>query len=190
MKKGRAIHAILITPTQLYNRYGVWPPPTNGPEPGAESSRAYSQKFTNEPFNDPFFSSGFGGSAFHFTDPFVLFSSLFGDIHNLHRNFFEDDDPFFSDPFPSPFSRSPFGNSFGLSTRPPFGSLFGPGPMFSGFLDSANTRVSSQVSDAVGRSGRWVSQSTVTRSINGRTEQVTKRRDAQVGTGACTPPHL
>lgn len=175
-------HVMLTVPLQLYDRYRVWPPPSR-PEPGAGPSRGYSQTPFNQPFSDPFFSAGFGGRAFHFTDPFDLFNSLFGDIHNIHRGFFEDDDPFFSDPFPSTFSRSPFGQPFGQSTRSPFGSLFGPGPMFSGLLGSANTRAYSQVSEAVGRSGQWVSQSTMTRSINGRTEQVTKRRDAQVSTG-------
>ncbi|KAH9924731.1 uncharacterized protein B0H18DRAFT_1010949 [Fomitopsis serialis] len=163
---------------KLYDRHGVWPPPT-APDPDARASQNYYQSSFNQPFSDPFFSSGFGGRSFAFTDPFELFSSLFGDIHNLHRGFFEDDDPFFSNPFPTSSSRSPFGDPFGLSTRSPFGSLFGPGPMFSGLLDSPNTRSYSQVNEAVGRSGQWVSQSTMTRSINGRTEQITKRRDAR-----------
>lgn len=179
-------HVVLTDLMQLYDRYGVWPPPS-GPEPSAGPSRSYSQASFNQPFSDPFFSSAFGGRAFHFTDPFELFNSLFGDIHNMHRAFFEDDNPFFSDPFPSASSRAAFGQPFGLSTRSPFGSLFGPGPMFSGLLESSNTSVYRQMNEAVGRSGQWVSQSTMSRSINGRTEQITKRRDAKVSTVQILP---
>ncbi|KAH9839890.1 uncharacterized protein C8Q71DRAFT_855197 [Rhodofomes roseus] len=161
---------------KLYDRSGVWPPPT-APEPDARAWRGARQSSFDQVFSGPFHSSGFGGRPFSFTDPFDLFNSLFGDIHNLHRSFFEDDVPFSSDPFPSSFSRSPFGDPFGFSTRSPFGSIFGAGPMFSGLLDSP--RGYSQVSEAVGRNGHWVSQSTMSRSINGRTEQITKRRDAQ-----------
>ncbi|KZT65739.1 DnaJ-domain-containing protein [Daedalea quercina L-15889] len=165
---------------ELYDRTSIWPPRT-GPEPDARGSQNFRQPSFDQPFPDPFFSSGrgFGGRSFVFTDPFVLFNSLFGDMHNMHRAFFEDDDPFFSDPFSAPSSRSPFGDPFGSSRRSPFGSFFGTGSMLSGLLDSPNTRTYSQVNEAVGRNGQWVSQSTMTRSINGRTEQITKRRDAR-----------
>lgn len=175
---------------QLYDRYGVWPPPTAEPEPQRRSS---TRPFRSDPFSDPFFSDPFGSSRhpFTFTDPFVLFNSLFGD---LHRAFF-DEDPFFEDPLSarSPFDRMGMGDPFGHSIFG--GSLFGPRPGLmiggpgsmlrqmadaSGSGDNSNSRMYSAVSQAVGRNGQWVSQSTMSRTINGRTEVITKRRDIEV----------
>ncbi|CCL99671.1 uncharacterized protein FIBRA_01692 [Fibroporia radiculosa] len=174
---------------KLYDRYGVWPPPATGPD---SSRRTNHRQNSFDAFNfDPFGSFGHQQS-FVFTDPFVLFNSLFGDIHQLHRQFF-DDDPFSASQFHGAFGRSPFdrmGDPFGHTLMSPFGGsifgsgpgLLGSGPMFSDFM-GPNSRPGGasygSVSEAVGRNGQWVSQSTVTRSINGRTETTTKRRDAE-----------
>ncbi|EMD38946.1 hypothetical protein CERSUDRAFT_81740 [Gelatoporia subvermispora B] len=176
---------------KLYDRYGVWPPPEPSaepqPNPRSNYHRATVDPFGSNPFSsDPFFSSGFGFGPhrpFTFTDPFVLFNSLFGDLHGAF-----EENPFFSDPFLSPFdSRSPFGmdpferamvSPFG--SRSPFGSLFGPSPTMHGLPgSSSSTRSYSAVSRSIGMNGQWVSQSKMTRTVNGRTETIHKRRDAQ-----------
>lgn len=73
---------------------------------------------------------------------------------------------------------------------PPFGfgstSLFGPtqaGSMLSALMDAPmrpGMSSYSSMSHAIGQNGQWVSQSQVQRTINGRTETITTRRDAQV----------
>ncbi|KAI0331447.1 DnaJ-domain-containing protein [Cubamyces sp. BRFM 1775] len=190
---------------KLYDKHGVWPPPTEQPDFGRTSSR---QPF--DAFNDPFFSSPFGSSSrrgFAFTDPFELFNSLFGDIHSafdndpflagtpfsrspfddpFFRSSFNDpffrssfNDPFFRSSFNDPFFRSPFGgSSFGgsLLGPSPFGSLLG-GPMFSQ-IEGGSSRMYSSRTEAVGRNGQWVSRSQMTRTVNGRTEVITKMIDA------------
>ncbi|KAF9820629.1 hypothetical protein IEO21_01332 [Rhodonia placenta] len=176
---------------KVYDRYGVYPPPAQ-PEPQRRPSTRGDRFFSSDPFSDPFFSRG--PSMFTFTDPFVLFNSLFGDIH---RTFFDMDDsdpfmsdPFFSDPF-SPFGRMGMGRSmFGGSLLAPHPSLMlgGPGSMFAQLADaepSGSRRMYSSATEAIGRSGQWVSQSTMSRTINGRTEVITKRRDAEVNIEFC-----
>ncbi|OCH87507.1 DnaJ-domain-containing protein [Obba rivulosa] len=181
---------------KLYDRHGVWPPPELSAEPGPQPSSGFRRNtmdsFGSNPFtSDPFFTSGFGFGPrqhFNFTDPFVLFNSLFGDLHRVF-----EEDRLFSEPFPSPFgTHSPFGPDpfeptmmSPFSTRSPFGSFFGPGPSspLRGFMDatrsSTNTRSYSSVSRSVSMNGQWVSQSKMTRTVNGRTETIDKRRDAQ-----------
>ena len=126
---------------------------------------------------------------FVFTDPFELFNSLFGDFHGAFH-----DDPFFNDlpghhssfdPMFGPGSR--WGGIFGHPALSPFGSQFpfgGPRPllemMHGGLGSSDNVRSYSSVTQAIGNGdGSWVSQSKMTRSVNGRTETIVKRRDAQ-----------
>lgn len=75
-----------------------------------------------------------------------------------------------------------FGDS--LFDSPFGGSLLGPS-MFSGPLITdggmgSSRRSYSAVSQAMGSGGRWVSQSQMTRTINGRTETIIKKRDAEV----------
>ncbi|KAK7686420.1 hypothetical protein QCA50_010644 [Cerrena zonata] len=170
---------------ELYDRHGVWPPPS-APEASSDHFRSPYDSF----MPDPFFHTPFGSNRrpFAFTDPFDLFNSIFGDIH---RHF--DDDPFFSGSFPA---RSPFRDDFPFgphSHGDPFGgTLFGPTLLGSSFgrsffdgipgheFPSGETRrVYSSSSSAFGSNGQWVSQSQATRIINGRTETITKRRDAQ-----------
>ncbi|TBU49180.1 hypothetical protein BD309DRAFT_852171, partial [Dichomitus squalens] len=188
---------------KLYDKHGVWPPPAEQPDAGRSSARS-PFGFPGDPFaNDSFFSGHFGsgshsrGPQWTFTDPFELFNSLFGDLHAAF-----DNDPFFANtpftrsPFDDPFFRSPFGSSpfgdpFGgsLFCSSPFGgspfggSLLGGSP-FGGFLtgpamNSSNTRVYSSRSQTIGSNGRFVSQSQTTRTVNGRTESITKRVDAE-----------
>jgi DnaJ homolog subfamily B member 6 len=195
---------MLIRPvSQLYDQYGTWPPPTATAQPSAgpsfrQSSNPFSAFGPNNPFEtDPFFTGRPFGRPAHmayaFTDPFELFHSLFGDIHHMHDDF---DDPFFGhSPFmSSPLGMStPFGTGMGLHgswggplTMAPFGPFAGRS-MLSSFASSAamapNMRSYSSTMQSLGSGGHggWVSQSTMTRSINGRTETITTRRDAQVG---------
>ncbi|KAI0080128.1 DnaJ-domain-containing protein [Panus rudis PR-1116 ss-1] len=166
---------------ELYDKHGVWPPPTEEPRTSHRDDSGPGPSF--DPFiNDPFFNRPFGARrGFMFTDPFELFNSIFGDLHGHF-----DDDPFIRDPFPSIFGRDPFTSQFG---RDPFGgsfmSPFGPGfpfgrSLLSDFptdMGSASTR--SFVSSSVGINGQWVSQSKMTRTINGRTETIITKKDAQ-----------
>ncbi|KAI0675513.1 hypothetical protein C8Q78DRAFT_964120 [Trametes maxima] len=173
---------------RLYDKHGVWPPPTERPDYPRRSSRA---QFSQSMFaNDPFFQTPFGSGSrsnrgFAFTDPFELFDSLFGDLHNAFDNdpFFAGtpfvrspfNDPFFRTPFDSdPMLRSVFGNS--MFGGPPFGTLMG-GPMFPQ-IEGGSSRVYSSRTEAMGHNGQWVSRSQMTRTINGRTETITKRVDA------------
>ncbi|KAI0641933.1 hypothetical protein C8Q79DRAFT_918199 [Trametes meyenii] len=179
---------------KLYDKHGVWPPPAERPDYPRRPSR---DQFSQNPFfNDPFFQTPFGSGAraergFAFTDPFELFNSLFGDLHNAFDNdpFFSGtpfvhapfNDPFFRSPFDndpvfrSAFGGSPFGNSmFGGS---PFGALMGDA-MFPQIEGGSSSRVYSSRTEAVGQNGQWVSRSQMTRTVNGRTETITKRVDA------------
>ncbi|KAI0367033.1 DnaJ-domain-containing protein [Pilatotrama ljubarskyi] len=183
---------------KLYDKHGVWPPPEERPNYGRTSSR---EAHMSDPYsNDPFFNTPFGfgsgsrsrGGPFGFTDPFELFNSLFGDLHSAFENdpFFAGtsfsrspfDDPFFRSPFDNdPFFRStPFGGPmFGGSLfggRSPFGALMG-GPMFPQ-IEGGSSRMYSSRTEAVGRNGQWVSRSQMTRTVNGRTEVITKCIDA------------
>ncbi|CAL1714784.1 unnamed protein product [Somion occarium] len=167
---------------ELYDRSGAWPPPSAPEEPRANyRSRSRAEPF--DPFmGDPFFSSAFGSRGpFAFSDPFELFNSIFGD---MNRHF--DDDPYFNDAFPS--MRSPFGAFGGSMMRDPFGGSmltpFTPGfPFGRSLLDDMQggqgRRVYSSTSSGGGANGQWVSQNRMTRTINGRTETIIKRRDAQ-----------
>ncbi|KAI0091714.1 hypothetical protein BDY19DRAFT_904326 [Irpex rosettiformis] len=181
---------------KLYDQCGVWPPtvetqPQAGPSYNSQN-RTFSAFGSHNPFEtNPFFSSRPSpfGTPFHFTDPFELFNSLFGDTHRPGFDWGDDfNDPFFGGghPFMSPpFSAGPLGMAFG--PRDPWGrplmGQFGPfagHPMLSAFgAGNPNVHSYSSTSQAIGSGGNWVSQSTVTRSINGRTETITKRRDAQ-----------
>ncbi|KAI0766908.1 hypothetical protein BD413DRAFT_605673 [Trametes elegans] len=182
---------------KLYDRYNVWPPPADRPE---YTRRPSQSAFTSDAFaHDPFFNGsplGGGGrgrphAGFAFTDPFELFNSLFGDLHRAFENdpFFAGtpfsrspfDDPFFRSPFGDPFSRGPFGGGgggllFGGGT--PFMALMGPGMAFPQ-LEGGQSNVYSSRTEAVGVNGQWVSRSQMTRTVNGRTEVITKRIDAE-----------
>ncbi|KAI0741416.1 hypothetical protein C8Q80DRAFT_1194360 [Daedaleopsis nitida] len=179
---------------QLYDKHGVWPPPAEQPTyspstRGAEDPLAF---FMNNPFaNDPFFSSPFGGPRrpFVFTDPFELFNSLFGDVHRgFSDDYFFPHVPSQRSPFDDPFFRTPFAASSSQMRDPFAGTIFG-GSMLGGMLggsmlpameDMSGTRVyRSSSTQMMGSDGQFVSRSQMTRTINGRTEVITKRIDAQ-----------
>lgn len=172
---------------KAYDQHGVWPPPT------AQESYTQGnwQRPAREPFQDPFFQDPFfrqpffGHSPqagpffpssrhqhFHdFTDPFILFNQIFGDLHQA-------------------FSRDPFGDSFGHRDDGPFGRGF-MSPMSMphitsspfGFLTGGNLNAYSSSSSggfAGGPSGsRWVSESYTTSNVNGITHTKAVRRDSQ-----------
>jgi DnaJ family protein B protein 6 len=127
--------------------------------------------FPDDPFDFPF--------PHHtgFTDPFRLFESIFGDLHHTMG------DPFFSDPWRRDRRHDLHHRGTGSFFDD---SLIGVGFPFdrSNVFDDVNrgrSRVYSQMSrGAMSPDGRWVSESRMTRSINGVTESVWKRRDAAV----------
>ncbi|KAI5121626.1 hypothetical protein M0805_001155 [Coniferiporia weirii] len=172
---------------RIYDRQGEWPPPEVQQDPYAD--RAHRHGHHSTPFDDPFFAHPFGASPgsrpqarspFGFTDPFALFNSIFGDTRHPF------DDPFFAGS--GAFGSHPFGHSS------PFGGSFGGNPalgMFPGMnmhpalgdpfqSQIANFQSSSQggFSHGSNGNGHWVSQSRMTRTINGVTESVWKRTDS------------
>lgn len=148
----------------------------------------HSHPFDHDFFNRSFFSGPFGASSsrsrgrtnpFTFTDPFALFDAIFED---MHRQF---DGPFFGNT--SPFGRqssnhaSPFDRMgmFPFGALPPFpNSLLALDSSFPGgsSFHSSQTLVPPSGS----RNDHWVSQSRMTRTINGVTESVWKRTDSNV----------
>jgi len=156
--------------------HGVWPPPE--PEyPSRPSHRHHTSSrrhtYHHDPFSDPFFSR-----SFVFTDPFVLFESIFRDMHpgphhhSRHRRPSSWDDPFHFDPFQErrahrfPETDS-FMNSMHRNMMAPFGtSLFSAFPSISMSMPR--------------ESGRWTSESTMSQTINGVTHTIHKRRDWDV----------
>ena len=167
-----------------FDQHGVWPPPAPTPqEPFANGPRDhFSDPFSRGPFSRDPFSRGprmdpFGGFGFGshpgprgFTDPFVLFNSIFGD---LHRAF--EEDPFFNDSFGRRgFESNHFGNGF-------FGRDF-PSMLASPFDLSGRGMGSSrmQVSSNGGNGGRWVSESWSSSTVNGVTHTKCVRKDSEV----------
>lgn len=109
-----------------------------------------------------------------FTDPFRLFESIFGELHNA-----------MFDPF-VPRRRDRHHDVHHQRGRGFFDDHHGMGfPFDRGFDDTMNpsgrTRVYSQVSrSTVTPDGRIVSESRMTRTVNGVTESIWKRRDRSV----------
>ncbi|KAI6044182.1 hypothetical protein EDC04DRAFT_2599537 [Pisolithus marmoratus] len=174
-------YEVLNDPTnrKLYDEHGVWPPPTpqaNGQPSGWDSfngpssrSPFFSEPFFSDPFFsrgriDPFSSFGFGRTPFRgFTDPFVLFNSIFGDIH---RAFSED--PLFNDPFDRPYTGG-FPSPFSLVAGSPFGAPRGN-------MQSISSSSHGMLS---GGNGRWTSETWTTQTINGVTQTKCIRRDSE-----------
>jgi DnaJ family protein B protein 6 len=158
---------------QEYDNHGIWPPPA----PVPEHHRHHNATGFNDPFfTDPFFSSPFFNSPHRraphssFTDPFVLFNSLFDDIfHDMQPHHNHRHDIF--NPVQSHTVGFPFG--FGSGFFGGFGSLpNGASQMMS------NSYQTSYMND--GSEPRWISQSSMTRTINGVTETVQERIDSNV----------
>ncbi|KAL4062482.1 hypothetical protein V8B97DRAFT_1869842 [Scleroderma yunnanense] len=169
---------------KLYDEHGVWPPPAPQVN-GRHSSRdPFTEPFFRDPFlSDPFFSHGrtdpfqsspFGSrSSFRgFTDPFVLFNSIFGD---LHRAFSQDS--FFDDPFGHPLSgrrASPFGSGFDSPLSLFLGST--PFDIPRGNMQSISNSSRGMIS---GGNGRWTSETWTTQTINGVTQSKCVRTDSE-----------
>ncbi|KAF8449109.1 hypothetical protein L210DRAFT_3640698 [Boletus edulis BED1] len=156
-----------------YDQYGVWPPPTPAQAPFASAPHPFSNLFSRDPFfraprMDPFGGFGFGPhqNPRGFTDPFVLFNSIFGD---LQRAFGAD--PFFDDPSgrrgfgPNHFGGGFFGSAFPSMLPSPFG-MSGGGMASSGMHNGGN-------------GGRWISQSFTSSTVNGATHTKCVRKDLQ-----------
>ncbi|KAI0821546.1 hypothetical protein BC629DRAFT_1461855, partial [Irpex lacteus] len=143
------------------------------------------------PFDtDPFFTGGRPSPfQFHFTDPFELYPPpgfSWGSIDDF-------DDPFFSDsrggmgsPFSfgfGPFGGGPFGGGGGDPFGRPLMSMMGPfshpllqfGPSSTSSANVRSYSSSTMIGGQGGGEGQWVSQSTMTRTINGRSETIVKR---------------
>ncbi|KAJ3549733.1 hypothetical protein NMY22_g774 [Coprinellus aureogranulatus] len=169
-----------------YDTYGVWPPPQTSMPQGSANGHQFDFHFNERPFFSGHRQNTF--PSFAFTDPFALFDSIFGDLLRPRRSTFgfgvdpfEDIDarferleremdshfntPFFNSPFPSLFS--PFGEPGGMGFLPVTSSSFGmlPGP-------------SGRRSGSGHSGGKWVSESYMTQSINGVTQTVHTRLDA------------
>ncbi|KAI5995664.1 hypothetical protein EDD15DRAFT_2195613 [Pisolithus albus] len=164
---------------KIYDEHGVWPPqapqangrpnewePFSGP---SFRSPFFSDPFFSDPFftrgrSDPFSGFGFGHTPFRgFTDPFVLFNSIFGD---LHRAFSEDS--FFNDPLDRPFTGG-FGSPFSLLAGSPFSAPRG----------NVQSISSSSRGMLSGGNGRWTSESWTTQTINGVTQTKCVRKDSE-----------
>lgn len=172
---------------KAYDRCGVWPPPTaqesytqgNWQRPAREPFQDpfFQDPFVHHPFfgrshqADPFFPSSRHPHFHDFTDPFILFNRIFGDLHQAFSgdpfgdSFGRRDDGFFGRGFMSPMSMSHI-------TSSPFG-----------FLTGGNVNVyssSSRGGIAGGPNGsRWVSESYTTSTVNGVTHTKAVRRDSQ-----------
>ncbi|KAF8475147.1 hypothetical protein DFH94DRAFT_635407 [Russula ochroleuca] len=156
---------------RAYDAAGVWPPPP----PGSGGSRhrrrpRYPSRERHVPFPEDPFDFGFHHHA-GFTDPFRLFESIFGELHNA-----------MFDPF-VPRRRDRHHDAHQQRGRGFFDDHHGMGfPFDRGFDDTMNpggrTRVYSQVSrSTVTPDGRIVSESRMTRTVNGVTESIWKRKD-------------
>jgi len=163
---------------RVYDAHGVWPPPNFAPDQPRRHGPGFDDHFPSDPFlSEPFYSSPFRRTSRHsqFTDPFVLFDSLFGDAYHEHLHPFNDSrrhprhDRFTGDPF------SPMGFPTG------FGSMFSFGG-FPGDARHAQTRSPQSSFVSTGRNTGWVLDRHMTRSINGVTESVHERRDADGNT--------
>ncbi|KAI0272526.1 hypothetical protein BC834DRAFT_840791 [Gloeopeniophorella convolvens] len=170
------------TKRQAYDAAGVWPPPP----PGTDQSRHHHRRHRHRhpswdsspaPFpEDPF---DFDWPRHTFTDPFRIFETVFGAVHRAMS------DPFFVDPLRPDFhdrrhDRRHHRRAFPEDPFMDVGFPFSHGAVFDNMMHNGNrrTREYSQVfRGSVAPDGRWVSESRVTRTVNGVTESVWKRRD-------------
>ncbi|KAF8587840.1 DnaJ-domain-containing protein [Ramaria rubella] len=190
---------------KLYDLYGVWPPPETLPD-GYKWQRGdrYKQSSSSRPPNTGPFDSRFDHfppprdpfshhlprHTFAFTDPFELFNSIFADMQQ---------DAFGSaSMFRSPHIHTFASPPFVRFPPPPIGfNPFFPPTVIPDYPDShafdrrgiASRRNGAQVFSYQsssrygphpdGQDPRWVSQSTITRTINGVTQTVHKKVDSQ-----------
>ena len=168
-----------------YDQHGVWPPPA--PAPPGPFPNGHHDPFSNPPFrgpfHDPFFRGprmepfgafGFGsqGGPRGFTDPFVLFNSIFGDLHRAFGF-----DPFSDDPFGHRgFGSNHFGGGFSNSGAFPPMTMPSPFDYSGGGMGSSRVQTFSNG----GNGGRWISQSWSSSTVNGVTTTKSVQRDSQV----------
>lgn len=180
--------------------HGVWPPPEPTEEPmhrGTGRHRYETSPHHYQPFDftypSPMFSAfpsaSFGGghhprSHFHFTDPFTLFDSIFGDFqraglfqfphhhgetlsHPRHHEYLTDDHHHYEDP-----RRAGYAGTHHRRHTHSQGSSFPP-------AQSSGVIYQSE-SHGYSRNGRWTQESRMTSTVNGVTQSVWKRTDADV----------
>ncbi|KAG1746715.1 uncharacterized protein EDB91DRAFT_1118463 [Suillus paluster] len=163
---------------RAYDQYGIWPPPTvqdsyaqgnwRGPTRGPFQDPSYQDPFSQHPFfgrshqADPFgFFAPQGHPQFHgFTDPFVLFNQIFGDLHRA-------------------FSRDPFGDPFGHRDDGFFGRGFMSPTSMPHITSSPFDFLTGGNVNAYGSSSRGGLHCYTTSTVNGVTQTKAVRRDSQ-----------
>lgn len=187
----------------------MWPPPEAFPEQPKQRRGEYSGYPSHHPYPptgpqfDPFFTDPFARHrpppGFAFTNPFELFDSIFSDMtHDFHRTH----DPVITPHLFNPYARrhgpfhhhhpmSPFSGFSPLIVTPHLfssflshdGDNYGSGPSMPGnsnhYSYSSTTRAQYGPDDN-GQRPRWVSESTVMRTVNGVTQTVHTRKDSLV----------
>lgn len=184
---------------KVYDQHGVWPPPENVDTPPRRPGPHSQDPFFD--FNSNFHDFpgmrgfGFGGNSIPprnpFTDPFVLFNSMFGELNrHVHEPFMQYSH---GDIFDGPRGRGgPLHDQLGRADM--FGPG-GPGPMPSPFSPTAGMgvfggastsrgvphrfRSESSFSASGGRFG-WQRESRVTTTTNGATQSIWTRVDSEV----------
>lgn len=168
----------------MYDEHGVWPPPTQ--VNGRHGSRDHFEDsfvrdpFFSDPFShgraDPFSAFPFGGrSPFRgFTDPFVLFNSIFGDFHRAFSQ-----DAFFDNSFGNSFPGRGASHFDGGFTSP-LSLLLGSSSSFDGPRGNTQYFTSSSRGMRTGGNGRWTSEVWTTQTIDGVTQTKCVRKDSEV----------
>jgi DnaJ family protein B protein 6 len=182
--------------------HGVWPPPETReeqPQHRNGASRRHQpfgrpHQHSFDQFNDNFmfnsYSSPFGGRGFAYTDPFTLFDSIFGNLNrfsdpSFHHHHHGDshsrwESPFYSEPerlfqevhdFVDNTVPSGFPRRRAHTHMFPVIPSNGPPPTI--LFQRAESRTYPQ-------NGHWTQESRVTSTVNGVTQSIWKRRDADV----------
>jgi len=154
-----------------YDTTGVWPPP----RPSQERHRPRAHRNDDFFYGDPFFTRSSPWASRPrdpFTDPFTLFESMFGEsmFGNMNRGFSNVHNMHFSGPpMLNPFMS--MGGNF------PFGpSMVFPGP--GGDPHGMQSRRYSHTSWGATSGQDWVTSTKMTRTVNGVTQSIWQRKDA------------
>lgn len=175
------------------------PPFEGGPIPRHPHARPFFDDmdspfhaFDNGPFGappfppfggNPFFGSPFGGprsrQRFTFTDPFALFNSMFKDFESTFSSTMHDFDEM-RGPMMPPFPAMPSMGAIPPVSAPP--NILGGLPLLPGAGPHMRPGPPSRHNSLRGPMGgmpatQWVSESRMTRTVNGVTESVWKRTD-------------
>jgi DnaJ homolog subfamily B member 6 len=182
---------------KVYDMHGVWPPSEafDAPPPGRNRRHTGQDPFFDFDSNFHGFHGmrgfGAGGSSVPprnpFTDPFVLFNSMFGDLNRHMPDPFMHFDTFdpreHRRPRHDPFAREAMFGPGGPGPMPgPFSSSAGMS-MFGGLGASGGApqrfRAQSSFGATGGRYG-WQRESRVTTTVNGVTQSTWTRVDSDV----------